>query len=86
MHCVLHLISYLEHILVNIYFIHYITLHYYKLSVFENRVQRRNSAENAETHAIRYLENITVYQKDIWKFKESFYGKSNAVNACCTMC
>jgi hypothetical protein len=54
--------------------------------VFENRVQRRNSAENAENHAIRYIENITVYQKDIWKFKESFYGELNAVNACCTMC
>jgi hypothetical protein len=33
------------------------------MGLFENRVQKRNSAENAENRAIRNIENITVLRK-----------------------
>jgi hypothetical protein len=61
-------------------------LHYYRLRLFENRVQKRNSAENVETRAIRIIENNTVRLKIFGKSKESLCGKLNAANGCCTMC
>jgi len=39
------------------------TLHYYRLRLFENRVRKRNSAEIAENRAVRNIENITVHRK-----------------------
>ena len=39
------------------------TLHYYRLRLFENRVQTRNSTENAENRTLRNIENITVHRR-----------------------
>ena len=39
------------------------TLHCHRLRLSENRVQTRNSAENAENRAIWNIENNTVHRK-----------------------
>jgi hypothetical protein len=46
------------------------TLYYCKLRVFENRVHRRNLAENVENHAIRNIENITANRKILGNLKK----------------
>jgi len=54
----------------NTYFMHYMALHYYRVRLFENRVQTRNSAENVENRAIRIIENNTVRLKIFGKSKK----------------
>ena len=49
---------------------HYMALHYYRVRLFENRVQTRNSAENVENRAIRIIENNTVRLKIFGKSKK----------------